>query len=140
MKSLWMRLLLSMALAAAALPVSAQGNLEIDTPAIQTLRQSMQQRHGQLSPRYASGAVGLGKDGLLVLRDASGVPLAQRGRLTALVAAENRDRKALYREIAAANGHPEWAAEVQATFARRWIEKAPKGWSVQSRDGQWSVK
>jgi hypothetical protein len=44
---------------ALAFPVHAQGNLEIDTPAISALRKTMQQRHAQLAPLYASGAVGI---------------------------------------------------------------------------------
>lgn len=119
--------------------VFAQGNIEIDTPAIAALKQSMQQRHAKLAPLYASGVVGLAADGNVALRDASGVPLAQRGQANALVAAENADRAALYREIARANGHPEWETEVRATFARRWIERAQPGWWIQ-RDGSWVRK
>ena len=118
----------------------AQGNLEIDTPALSALRASMQQRHAQLAPFYDSGAVGLSRDGTLSLRDASGVPLAARGKLTALVAAENRDRSELYREIARANGHPEWMDQVRSTFAQRWIDKARAGWQVQRPDGTWASK
>lgn len=117
----------------------AQGNLEINTPAISALQKSMQQRHAQLAPLYASGAVGLAADGNVALRDASGVPMAQRGQVNALVAAENADRAALYREIARANGHPEWEADVRKTFAQRWIERAQPGWWVQGAGG-WSVR
>lgn len=119
--------------------VHAQGNLEIDTPAIAALKASMQQRHAQLAPMYASGAIGLGADGTVALRDASVVPLAQRGGLNALVAAENADRAALYREIARANQHPEWEADVRRTFAQRWIDRAQAGWWVQ-RGGAWVKK
>ncbi len=118
---------------------AAQGNLEINTPAIAALQQSMQQRHAQLAPLYASGAVGLARDGTVALRDASGVPLAQRGQVNALIAAENADRAALYREIARANGHPEWEADVRATFAQRWIDRAQRGWWVQGSGG-WAQK
>jgi len=45
-----------------------------------------------------------------------------------LVSAENRDRNALYAEIANANGHPEWQAEIRSTFAQRWIQRAQPGW------------
>lgn len=117
----------------------AHGNLDIDTPAIAALRTSMQQRHLQLAPLYASGAVGLAGDGTVALRDASGVPLAQRGQVSNLVAAENADRAALYREIARANGHPEWEADVRRTFAQRWIERAQAGWWVQA-GGNWVRK
>jgi len=117
----------------------AQGNLEIDTPAIAAVKQSMQQRHAQLAPLYNAGAIGLAADGTVALRDATGVPLAQRGQANALIAAENADRAALYREIARANGHPEWEADVRKTFGERWIERAQAGWWVQ-RGGSWVRK
>ncbi len=117
----------------------AQGNLEINTPAISQLRSAMQARHVQLVTHYASGAVGLGADGGVVLRDANVVPLAQRQAVQGLVAKENGDRDALYREIARANGHPEWEADIRSTFAQRWIERAQAGWYIQS-GGQWSRK
>jgi uncharacterized protein YdbL (DUF1318 family) len=118
----------------------AAANLEIDTPAIAALQRSQQARHSQLAPYYASGAVGLTRDAMVAVRDASAVPLAQRARVNELVADENRDRTALYREIARANGHPEWEADVRATFAERWIAKAPAGWYVQSPGGEWVRK
>lgn len=117
----------------------AQGNIEINTPAISQIKSSMQARHTQLAPHYASGAVGLGAEGNVVLRDANAVPLAQRQAVQGLVAQENTDRAALYREIARANGHPEWEADIRSTFAQRWIERAQSGWYIQS-GGQWSRK
>ena len=117
----------------------AQGNLEINTPAIAKLQQSMQARHAQLAPLYGSGAIGLAADGSIALRDAAKVPLAQRGQANSLVAAENADRSALYREIARANDHPEWEADVRKTFAQRWIDRARPGWWVQ-RGGSWRQK
>lgn len=113
----------------------AQGNLEINTPAIAAVQAAMQRRHADLAPLYASGAVGLARDGTVALRDASRIPLAQRGQINALVAAENADRAALYREIARANGHPEWEADVRRTFAQRWIERAQPGWWVEGAGG-----
>jgi len=53
---------------------------------------------------------------------------------------ENRDRSALYREIARGNSHPEWEEEVRSTFAGRWIDKAQSGWWVQAPNGSWSKK
>ena len=123
-----------------SLAAFAQGNLEINTPAITSLKSAMQARHGQLAPYYGSGAVGIARDGSIVLRDANAVPLAQRQAVTGLVAAENSDRAALYREIARANGHPEWEAEVRSTFGQRWADKAQPGWFVQNASGQWSQK
>lgn len=115
--------------------VQAAADLEINTPAISNIKNSMQSRHAQLSGFYASGAVGFTRDGLVAVRDANAVPLAQRQSLNALVAAENNDRNALYKEIANANSHPEWEAEVRSTFAQRWVQKAQGGWYYQDGSG-----
>lgn len=117
----------------------AQADIEVNTPGVAALKQSMQTRHAQLAAFYASGAVGLAADGLVALRDASAVPLSARQTVNGLVAAENQDRKALYAEIARANGHPEWEAEIRNTFAQRWIQRAQPGWWVQS-GGAWTKK
>ena len=118
----------------------AAADMEVNTPAISSLKTAMQQRHDQLGGFYASGAVGLTRDGLVALRDASLVPLAQRQMLSGLVAAESQDRKALYREIAHANGHPEWEEEIRSTFAQRWVQKAAPGWWYQNNAGVWVKK
>jgi uncharacterized protein YdbL (DUF1318 family) len=135
--------LLAFYLAIAALlaaPVAlAAADLEINTPAIAALESSMQARYAQLAGYYASGAVGLTRDGLVAVRDANAVPLAQRQGVNALVAAENKDRNALYKEIASTNGHPEWEPEVRNTFAQRWVQKAQSGWWYQGASG-WTKK
>jgi uncharacterized protein len=118
----------------------AAADIEINTPAIAALKNRMQQRHGQLAPYYESGAVGLTRDAMIALRDAAAVPLANRQTVNSLVAAENQDRSALYREIARANGHPEWEQEIRSTFAERWIAKAQSGWYVQNAAGAWAKK
>lgn len=115
---------------------SAQANIDIDSPAINSLKASMAARHRELGGFYDGGAVGLTAQGLVALRDAKAVPLAERPKVAQLVAAENRDRNALYQAIAQANGHPEWEPDIRATFARRWIERAQSGWWYQS-SGNW---
>lgn len=120
--------------------VSAQANLEINTPAIAALQRSMQERHSQLAPLYGSGAVGLTRDGNVALRDANAVPLAQRAQVNGLVAAENQDRAALYREIAQANKRPEWESDIRSTFGQRWIDRAQSGWHYQNASGAWARK
>lgn len=135
MKKLLLSFLVLVASLFAANWVFAAADLEVNTPAISALKTSMQSRHGQLSAFYASGAIGLTKDGLIAVKDANAVPLAQRGALTGLVKDENADRTNLYKEIAAANGHPEWQADIQTTFAGRWIDKAQSGWWVQLSSG-----
>lgn len=115
-------------------------NIEINTPAIASLKQSMQRRHAQLQPYYDSGAIGLTRDGSITLRDANSIPLAARQSINALIAAENQDRSALYREIARANNHPEWENDVRNTFSQRWISLARPGWWYQQADGSWRQK
>ena len=119
---------------------AAQANLEINTPGITAIQSSMQSRHAQLSPLYASGAVGLTRDGNVALRDPAAVPLAQRAAVNGLIAAENQDRASLYREIARANNRPEWEADIRNTFGQRWAERAQAGWYYQSASGAWTRK
>lgn len=118
----------------------AEGNLDVDSPVINQVKASMTQRHAQLKPYYDSGAIGLSNDGSVVLRDASVVPLAQRQAANRLAAAENEERAVLYREIARVNGNPAWEKDIRATFAQRWIDRAPAGWWVQNTTGAWQQK
>ena len=46
----------------------------------------------------------------------------------AAVAADNRGRKAVYREVAVANGHAEWETQIRGVFSRQWIDSAHGGW------------
>jgi uncharacterized protein YdbL (DUF1318 family) len=118
----------------------AQADLNISTPAVRQLTQSMEARHAQLRKYYDAGAVGLTRDGLVEIRDQNLVPLPERNLVRKLVADENADRASLYREIAAANNHPEWEADIRATFAERWIGNASPGWWRQDPDGAWKQK
>jgi len=61
----------------------------------------------------------------------------RHGQLAGLYAS---GRAALYREIARANGKPEWENDIRATFAQRWIEKAQAGWYYQNTSGAWVRK
>jgi uncharacterized protein YdbL (DUF1318 family) len=116
-------------------------NINIQTPQIQQIQARMQQRFAASLTRYfASGAVGFGKDGLVAVRDAASVPLPERAALNAAVADENRDRQAVYREIAIANGHAEWESQIRASFAKQWIQQAKPGWYYQDSSGAWKQK
>ncbi len=117
----------------------AAPNLEINTPAINAVKSSMQSRHNALAPHYESGAVGLTSNGFITVRDAKALPLKDRQGINALVSEENSDRKKLYKEIAVANGHPEWESSIQESFAGRWIDKAKSGWYYQNSSG-WQQK
>ena len=123
----------------AATSAFAEADLDVNTPAINALKAAMQARHSQLAAHYNSGAIGLTKDGLIAVHDATAVPLKDRGGINTLVSAENADRNALYKEIASANKHPEWEGGIRDTFAGRWIDKAQSGWWYQGAGG-WAKK
>jgi uncharacterized protein len=116
-------------------------NIRIQTPATEAIRGRMHDRFkGALGDLLDSGAVGFTNDGMVAMRDAAKVPLSARAQANATVADENRDRAALYGEIANANNHPEWAPQIRATFAKTWIEKARAGWYYQNAAGAWQKK
>jgi uncharacterized protein YdbL (DUF1318 family) len=124
-----------------AAQAQASANLDISTPQVRAITGSMQQRFGQLQPFFNSGVVGLTADGLVAVRDGNAVPLADRATVTRLVSEDNRDREALYAEIAKANGHPEWEGDIRRTFARRWVQRgAQPGWYYQDASGKWQQK
>ena len=120
-------------------PAQAEADISIDTPAIRQLMARMEQRHRQLAPHYTSGAVGMTADGRITLRDQKLVSLKDRNAVKSLVSQENRDRDALYAEIARANGHPEWEGEIRQTFAKRWVANARSGWYYMD-GGSWKQK
>jgi uncharacterized protein YdbL (DUF1318 family) len=114
-------------------------NLDVNTPEVRAIVGSLANRNGQLRPYFASGAIGLTADGHVEVRDQNAVPLPDRAKVKSLVADENRDRDALYAEVAKANGHPEWKSDIQNTFAKRWIAKAESGTWYQD-GGSWKQK
>ena len=121
-------------------PAAAEANLNVNSPAIADIQNRMKARHdNSLKAYYDSGAIGLTENGLISVRDAKAIALKDRNVVNGLVADENKDRNALYAEIARANGHPEWTADIQSTFARRWISNASAGWWYQT-GGNWQQK
>ena len=116
-------------------------DITIKTPAIQAIQARMEQRfQASLQAHFDSGALGFGRDGLIVVRDATKVGLKDRVAVNQFVADDNRDRNAVYREIAVANGHPEWEKQIRDTFAKQWVTSARGGWWYQASDGSWKQK
>ncbi len=120
-------------------PASTQNELDIvmNTPAILTLKKSMASRFILLKPHLESSVIGLTHDGTVALRDAALINVNVLLALDALIVEENKDRATLYREIARANGRPEWEAELRATFGKRWISRVPNGWVYRNDKGLW---
>jgi uncharacterized protein YdbL (DUF1318 family) len=115
-------------------------DITIKTPAIQAIQSRMEARFDSaLRAGFDAGALGFSSDGLVVVRDASKLDLKDRVAINQAVADDNRDRKAVYREVAVANGHPEWESQIRDVFARQWIASARGGWWYQS-GGAWKQK
>ncbi|SJM92637.1 conserved exported hypothetical protein [Crenothrix polyspora] len=118
---------------------AGEADLSINSPDISRLRATMENRFATLRVFYGNGSVGIKSDGMLAVKDAGSIALKDKNQINKLIAAENADRMALYKAIANANGHPEWAAQIKSTFAAQWISNAQSGWWYQS-GGNWKQK
>ena len=125
-------------------PAEAQAqepDINVTTPAIRALKDSIQGRANDLIPYMNSGNAGLTNDGFLEVRSGEGLGLQDKARLNRLVQAENKDRDALYAEIAKANNFPpERIRDIKTIFAGSWAKNARPGWWIQGGDGSWKQK
>ena len=129
------------ALIPAANAAESQPNIKIQTPEIEAIQARMRDRfQSSLKSLLDSGAVGFTHDGMVAVHDASKAPLPQRAQMNSAVADENRDRAAVYRQIAIANGHSEWEQQIRQIFAKQWIDRAHSGWFYQDASGAWKRK
>ena len=118
-----------------------EADINVSNPAIRALKDSIKQRAGVIKPFMDRGNIGIGQDGLLTIRTTDGLNLKERAEAQQLVEAENRDREALYAEIAKANGIPkENVPRIKTIFAKSWIEQAQAGWWIQDGSGNWRRK
>jgi len=118
-----------------------EADINVSNPAIRALKDSIKQRAGVIKPFMDRGNIGIGQDGLLTIRTTDGLNLKERAEAQQSVEAENRDREALYAEIAKANGIPkENIPRIKAIFAKSWIEQAQSGWWIQDGSGNWRRK
>lgn len=118
-----------------------EADINITTPAIRALKDSIQGRSASIKPFMDSGNAGISSDGLLAVRNTEGLGLKDKAALTRLIEAENRDREALYAEIAKANNFtPDKIPDVKNIFAGSWTKNAKQGWWIQNKDGSWAQK
>lgn len=119
----------------------AQADITLSSPAINELTAKMKNRFNQsLKTHLENNVVGFTNSGLVEIVDASQLGLKDRQIVKKIVADENRDRAALYREMAIANDHPEWEEQIRDAFVKQWIQQAKPGWSYQNQSGQWVKK
>ena len=115
-------------------------DINVTNPAIRALKDSIKKRSDAIKPYMDRGNIGIAQDGLLAIRSADGLNLKERAEANQLIDAENKDREALYAEIAKANGIPkENIPKIKSIFAKSWIEQAQPGWWIQN-NGNWQKK
>ena len=118
-----------------------EADINVSNPAIRALKDSIKRRSEAIKPYMDRGNVGISQDGLLVIRNTDGSSLKERAEVKQLVDAENRDREALYGEIAKANNiSADNIPKIKSIFARSWIEQARPGWWIQDSQGNWKRK
>jgi uncharacterized protein len=121
--------------------VYAQKDSGGSSPATQSLKSQIRERFPRLVPFFQKGAIGEGKNGFLEMRETKGLSAAEKNDLKFLVEAENRDRRALYQEVAKSmNISSDHLSKVHRIFAEKWRNSADKGWWIQKEDGLWVQK
>ena len=117
-------------------------DLQVNTPAVTQIRDSLKARFPKIKTLLEAGTLGVTQEGKLAVRDPAAVPLSERQAVAALIAGDTNDKAALSREIARANGHPEWEEQIYDTFKKRFKEsmlpRLPAGWWVQDASGKWT--
>ncbi|HWH77414.1 MAG TPA: YdbL family protein [Candidatus Binatus sp.] len=116
-------------------------DINVSNPAIRALKDSIRERSNAIKPFMDRGNIGIGQDGLLVVRGTDGLNLKERADSKQLVDAENRDRENLYAEIAKANGiQKDSIPRIKVIFAKSWLDQARPGWWLQDTQGNWKKK
>ncbi|KAA3639865.1 MAG: DUF1318 domain-containing protein [Proteobacteria bacterium] len=118
-----------------------KADITLSSPAIDAITTRMKQRVNDYLRDYLNqNVVGFTNDGLVEIVNIDQLDLKQRQAVKKVVADENRDRIALYREMAIANDHPEWEDQVRQAFVKQWIAQAQSGWLYQDNSGRWVNK
>lgn len=118
-----------------------KSDLNVSTPKIAAIKKTLKARYPKLFPSYKGLVIGDGNDGYLSVRDDSKLNLKAKRDLKALVAAENKDRKELYGEIAVANKiDKKNVGSIGKLFSVQWQKKSKPGWWIQDAKGKWQKK
>ncbi len=120
-------------LSAAVNAIAATYDLKTITPEIQQALDARRGRFGELQSLKAQGIIGENRSGYVEA-------LSQNASATAIVNAENADRKLIYRAIADQNNLTGAIATIEAVFADVQRAKAQPGERVQLANGTWVTK
>jgi len=115
--------------------VFAEGKYSIKqmTPQVQAALDNRRSRFEQLRALKGKGVVGENNHGYLQV-------LVADPQASALVEAENSDRRVIYNTIAQQNGLTQALGAIESVFAQVQADKAEAGDKVQTEDGRWISK
>ena len=115
--------------------------LEVSTPVIDRIRETLKKRYAKLLPFYEKGAIGEGRDGYLALRETEKLSLKEKRDVQLYLDEENKDRKNLYTELARENKiESSEIARIGALFSLEWQKKTKVGWWIEKEKGKWERK
>jgi len=121
--------------------VYAQADINVSTPAIRNIRQSMRESFHQLKHFYVRGNVGENNNGFAEIRNTADLNLKEKADVTRLTDQLNKNRTELYAEIVKANKlDANSLPQVRKIFANSWRNKMPANWWIQNDSGEWEKK
>lgn len=127
--------------AVAAPPAPESINLDIGTPPVIVVKHALAQRQSRLVRFYEWGAIGLGNDGMVKMRDESVLTNYTLQKTAGkLIDQENPDRMSLIYAVAEAHGGKEAIPAVKALQVKRWKEQWKSGWWMEDEQGNWIKK
>ena len=116
-------------------------DLNLKTPAIRKLIDSMKARNTEIMQFKGKGTIGETNDGMLAIRKMDGLGGEEIRTVKRLLRAENNDREALYKELATANKISlSDVGKIKAVFAKTLKTKARVGHWYQDEKGNWTQK
>jgi len=116
-------------------------DLNITTPAIRKLIDSMKTRNLQIMKYKDKGVLGESYDAMLTIRAMDGLGGEEIRTIKRLLRAENADRGKLYEELAKANDIPlAKVGKIKTIFAKTRKSKAKPGHWFQDEKKNWSQK
>lgn len=116
-------------------------DLNLTTPAIRKLIDSMKARNTEIMKFKDKGAIGETNNGILEVRNMDDLSGEEIRTVKRLLRAENNDREMLYKELAAANKiDPADIDKVKSIFAKTLISKAKPGHWHHDEKGNWVQK
>ncbi len=116
-------------------------DLNLTTPAIRKLIDSMKARNTAIMKFKDKGTIGETNDGMLAIRKMEGLGGEEIRTVKRLLRAENNNRESLYKELAVANKIDQADIDkIKEIFAKTRKTKARSGHWYQDEKGKWTQK